>query len=56
MKNRSDEEETKLLVNNLSWYDCQDFMKKINTKTTGSYRLPSEAEWEFACRAGTTTA
>jgi formylglycine-generating enzyme required for sulfatase activity len=55
MKNRSDEEETKLPVNNVSWYDCQDFMKKINTKTTGGYSLPSEAEWEFAWRAGTKT-
>lgn len=40
MKNRSDEEETMLPVNNVSWYDCQDFMKKINTKTTGGYRFP----------------
>ena len=46
----------KLPVTNVSWEDCQDFIKKLNAKTNGGYRLPTEAEWEYACRAGTTTA
>jgi formylglycine-generating enzyme required for sulfatase activity len=46
----------KLPVTDVSWEDCQDFIKKLNTKTNGGYRLATEAEWEYACRAGTTTA
>ena len=46
----------KLPVTNVSWNDCQDYIKKLNAKTNGGYRLPSEAEWEYACRAGTKTA
>jgi formylglycine-generating enzyme required for sulfatase activity len=46
----------KFPVTDVSWNDCQEFIKKLNTKTNGNYRLPTEAEWEYACRAGTTTA
>jgi formylglycine-generating enzyme required for sulfatase activity len=44
-----------LPVENVSWDDVQQFIVKLNKKTGHRYRLPSEAEWEYAARAGTTT-
>ena len=54
-KNPSRYKGPKLPVNNVSWDDCQEFIRKLNAKTKGGYRLPTEAEWEYACRAGTKT-
>ena len=39
-------------VEQVSWNDAQSFIQKLNAKTGKQYRLPSEAEWEYACRAG----
>ncbi|PHM09964.1 bifunctional serine/threonine-protein kinase/formylglycine-generating enzyme family protein, partial [Nostoc sp. 'Peltigera malacea cyanobiont' DB3992] len=44
-----------LPVENVSWDDALEFCQKLSQKTGKTYRLPSEAEWEYACRAGTTT-
>ncbi|WP_202219335.1 formylglycine-generating enzyme family protein [Okeania sp. KiyG1] len=42
-------------VEQVSWLDAQEFCARLSQKTGRDYRLPSEAEWEYACRAGTTT-
>jgi formylglycine-generating enzyme required for sulfatase activity len=42
-------------VEKVSWYDAVEFCKCLSKKLGHSYRLPSEAEWEYACRAKTTT-
>jgi formylglycine-generating enzyme required for sulfatase activity len=44
-------------VENVSWDDVQTFLKRLNAQTDGTpYRLPTEAEWEYAARARVTTA
>jgi eukaryotic-like serine/threonine-protein kinase len=47
--------DSKLPVENISWIDALDFCEQLSHKTGRKYRLPSEAEWEYAARAGTTT-
>ena len=42
-------------VEQVSWYDAMEFCDRLSNYTNRPYRLPSEAEWEYACRAGTTT-
>ena len=42
-------------VEQVSWYDSQEFCKKLTELTKQAVRLPMEAEWEYSCRAGTRT-
>jgi len=42
-------------VEDVSWNDAQEFLAKLNEKTGKTYRLPTEAQWESACRAGSQT-
>ena len=50
--NRSRSKGDDLPVDNVSWNDCQKFIRKLNALTGENFRLPTEAEWEFACRGG----
>ena len=41
-----------LPVENVNWYEAQEFIEKLNARTGRNYRLPTEAEWEYAARGG----
>lgn len=55
-KNPSSNKNRTLPVENVSWDDAQLFVQKLGQKTGKKYRLPTEAEWEYAARAGSSTA
>ena len=44
-----------LPVERVSWNDAQEFCARLSRMANKTYRLPTEAEWEYACRGGTTT-
>ena len=58
VKNIADADLKVFPVESVSWDDAQEFIKKLNERERGNgwtYRLPAEAEWEYACRGGATS-
>ncbi len=51
-KNPSEDKGDNLPVEQVSWDDCQEFLSKLNRITGKTFRLPTEAEWEYAARGG----
>ncbi|HEX9187752.1 MAG TPA: SUMF1/EgtB/PvdO family nonheme iron enzyme [Vicinamibacteria bacterium] len=51
-QNRSPQQGDDLPVTSVSWTEAQEFCRMLSRKEGGPYRLPTEAEWEYACRAG----
>ena len=47
---------SRFAVERVSWHDATEFCRKLTEREGTTYRLPTEAEWEYACRAGTTSA
>ncbi len=50
------EDTTRFPVESVSWHDAREFCRRLSRSEGREYRLPTEAEWEYACRAGTETA
>jgi formylglycine-generating enzyme required for sulfatase activity len=58
VKDINDEDLKHFPVESVTWYDAQEFIKKLNEKEKGKgykYRLPSDVEWEYACRGAATS-
>jgi formylglycine-generating enzyme required for sulfatase activity len=51
----SGQDTSRFPVESISWDDATEFCRRLSAREGKTYRLPTEAEWEYACRAGTTT-